>query len=84
MSLRESPEEKPLEEKDFSQRAIARDETHIETKEPLDLLEMARGVDVINENYETSINFVNTRDKLDRNSLIIYDEFASIVTLAVS
>ena len=45
---------------------------------------MALGVDVINENYEISINFVNIGEKLDRNSLIIDDEFASTVALAVS
>ena len=39
---------------------------------------------VINKNYEISINFVNTREKFDRNSLIVDDEFASIVALAVS
>ena len=59
-SLRESLAEKPLKEDDFSQKAIAKDETRIEITEPLDPLDMAPGVDVINENYEISINFVNT------------------------
>ena len=45
---------------------------------------MASGVDVINEDYEISINFVNRGEKLDRNSLIIDDEFASTVALIVS
>ena len=37
---------------------------------------MALVVDVINENYKISISFVNTGEKLDRNSLIINNEFA--------
>ena len=45
---------------------------------------MALGVDVINENYEILINFVNTRAKLDRNLLIVDNEFASTVALVVS
>ena len=45
---------------------------------------MAPGVDVINESYEISINFVNIGEKLDRNSLIVDDEFASTIALAVS
>ena len=44
VSLRESPEEKPLEEDDFSQIAIAKDETQIETIEPLDPSNMAFGL----------------------------------------
>ena len=35
---------------------------------------MAHGVDVINENYEISINFVNTRERLNRKLLIVDDE----------
>ena len=45
---------------------------------------MALGIDVINENSDISINFMNTREKLNRNSLIVDDEFASTVALAVS
>ena len=71
VSLRESLKEKPLEEDDFSQRAIANDETQTETTEPIDLPDMTPGVDVINENYDILINFVNTGEKLDRNSLIV-------------
>ena len=59
-SLRESPEEKPLKDDDFSQRAITKDETQAETTKSLDPLDMAPGVNVIKENYEISINFVNT------------------------
>ena len=39
---------------------------------------------MMNENYEISINFVNIGEKFDRNSLIIYDEFASTVVVTVS
>ena len=35
---------------------------------------MAHGVDVINKNYEILINFVNTRDKLNKKLLIVNDE----------
>ena len=35
---------------------------------------MAHGVDVINENYEISINFVNTGKRLNRHLLIVDDE----------
>ena len=42
---------------------------------------MAPRVAVINENYKISINFVNIGEKLDRNSLIVDDVFASIVAL---
>ena len=59
-SLKESLEDKPLEDDDFSQRAIPKDETQIEIMEPLDPPYMAPREDVINENYEISINFVNT------------------------
>ena len=35
---------------------------------------MAHGIDVISENYEISINFVNTGERLNRNLLIVDDE----------
>ena len=42
--------------------------------EQLDPTDMTPEVDVINETYEISINFVDTREILDRNLLIIDDE----------
>ena len=74
MLLRESLEEKPLEEEYFSQRAIANDETWTKIAEQLDPLDLALEVYVINENYEISINFVNTRKILNINLLVIDDE----------
>ena len=50
---------------------------------PLDPLDMTPRIDVISENYEISINFVNTREKLDRNLLVVDDKFVSIVAFAV-
>ena len=35
---------------------------------------MAHGVDVINENYKISINFVNTGERLNRKLLIVDNE----------
>ena len=35
---------------------------------------MTYGVDVINENYEILINFVNTGERLNRKLLIVNDE----------
>ena len=44
---------------------------------------MVRRVDMINENYEILKNFVNSRERLNRNLLIVNDEFASIVAFVV-
>ena len=42
---------------------------------------MAHGVDVINENYENSITFVNIGERLNRKLLIINDELAQQLLL---
>ena len=42
---------------------------------------IANEVDVINENYGISRNFMNTGERFNRNLLIIDDEFASIIAL---
>ena len=58
MSLRES-----LKEEVFNQRTIANDDKHIEIKKQLDHLYMDPGVDMINENCEISINFMNIEER---------------------
>ena len=45
-----------------------------ETTEQLNPPDMTHGVDVISENYEISINFVNIGERLNRNVLIVDDE----------
>ena len=42
---------------------------------------MAHRVDMINENYETTVNFVNTRERIGRNLLIIDDELSQQLLL---
>ena len=70
-SLIESPKEKPREVEDFSQRAIANEEIHVEEMEQLNPPDMAPELVVINKNFEISINFVNIGEKLFIILLII-------------
>ena len=71
MSLRESLEKKPPKEKYFSQKAMANNEMQTKIMEQLDPPNMTPRVDMINENYDISINVVNTRETLTRNLLVI-------------